>query len=78
MEYVFAYDSSVEVFYIGSDKKTVLADALHILSVDRMSTIRYRLAKILKLEPEHIYVEIKSADRLILPFSYFVDDAIAR
>ena len=59
---MYKYEFTAEMYYMGKSKVDVLELPDSILSIDRLSTIRYKIANYLKADPYRIYVEVVTED----------------
>lgn len=79
MDFLYAYECSVDAYAIGGERHIQLEKPFALLSTDRLSTVRYRLAKQLGKDPNMVYVEIISDEGVrVTPFQYLANVQYSR
>ncbi len=79
MDTLYAYDCSVDTYALSDARHRHLDKPFPLLSTDRLSTVRFRLAKHLGQDPNMIYVEIHSDEGIrVTPFQYIANPQYSR
>lgn len=79
MDFLYAYECAAEVYSLSGGKEQSISKPFALLSTDRLSTVRYRLAKHLKTDPSMLYVEVHSDEGLrVVPFQYTFNERYGR
>ena len=82
MDFLYSYECSADIYSLSSGKQQTINKPFPLLSTDRLSTVRYRLAKHLGVDPSMLYTEVQSGDGpeslVVVPFQYSFHDKYSR
>ena len=74
MDFLYAYECSVDAYALSDARHKHIDNPFTLLSTDRLSTVRYRLAKHLGKDPNMVYIEIHTDEGIrVTPFQYIAN-----